>query len=495
MNAASILKDPALFRPQAYIDGRWIDAEAAGEARSLSNPSTGEVIASIPQLGTPAVVAAIEAADRAFLDWKARPAKARALILRKWFDLIVANAEDLARLIVLEEGKPFDEAKGEVAYAASFVEWFSEEAKRVKGDVMMAPEPGRRILTLKEPIGVCAAITPWNFPAAMITRKAAPALAAGCTMVLKPAEQTPLTAFALALLAERAGVPPGVLNVVTGNSRVIGAELTANPLVRKITFTGSTEVGRVLIAQSAATVKKMSMELGGNAPFLVFDDADIDAAVTGLMATKYRNTGQACISANRVYVQAGVYDRFASALAKRVGALRVGDGFEAGVEQGPLIDADAVSKVESHIADAVAKGAVVTQGGRRHARGGLFFEPTVLTEVTGEMQISREETFGPVAPLVRFTDEAEAVHMANDTEFGLAAYLFARDAERIWRIAAALEAGMVGINTGLISNEVAPFGGIKQSGLGREGSIFVIDEYLELKYLAWEGARSFVQRG
>lgn len=493
MNVASQLKDPTLFRSQAYVDGQWISPETAAEARPLCNPSTGEVIASIPQLGSAAAAAAIEAADRAFPAWKAKPAKARAQILRRWFDLIMENADDLARLIVLEEGKPFDEAKGEVAYAASFVEWFSEEAKRIKGDVMMAPEAGRRIVTLKEPIGVCAAITPWNFPAAMITRKAAPALAAGCTMVLKPAEQTPLTAFALALLAERAGVPPGVLNVLTGDAREIGAELTANPRVRKITFTGSTEVGRILIAQSAATVKKMSMELGGNAPFLVFDDADIDAAVTGLIATKYRNTGQACISANRVFVQAGVYDRFAAALASRVGALRVGDGFEPDVQQGPLIDTDAVAKVESHIADAVAKGAVVAQGGRRHARGGLFFEPTVLTEVTRDMLICREETFGPVAPLVRFTDEAEAVRMANDSEFGLAAYLFARDAERIWRIAAALESGMVGINTGAISNEVAPFGGIKQSGLGREGSIYGIDEFMELKYLAWEGARSFVQ--
>ena len=408
--------------------------------------------------------------------------------MRRWYDLIIANLDDLARLIVLEEGKPFAEAQGEVRYAASFVEWFAEEAKRVKGDVMAGTDNGRRIVTLKEPVGVCAAITPWNFPAAMITRKAAPALAAGCTMVVKPAEQTPLTAFALADLATRAGVPDGVFSVVTGKAREIGAELTGNPLVRKITFTGSTEVGRILIAQSAQTIKKLSMELGGNAPFLVFDDADVEQAVDGLIATKYRNTGQACISANRVYVQDGVYDRFAEVLSARVGSLKVGDGFDDGVQQGPLIDADAVTKVKAHIADAVAKGASVIQGGQPHDRGGNFFQPTVLANVTPDMIICQEETFGPIAPLVRFHTEEEAVRLANDTEFGLAAYLFARDAELIWRVAGALEAGMVGINTGAISNEVAPFGGVKQSGLGREGSIYGIDEYLELKYLAWQGA-------
>jgi succinate-semialdehyde dehydrogenase/glutarate-semialdehyde dehydrogenase len=482
------LNDPTLLKSAAYVNGAWVTAKS-GENRPLLNPSTGEQLALIPQFSRAEVAGAIGAAHHALPAWRALSGKARSIILRRWFDLMVAHADDLARLIVLEEGKPYAEAKGEVAYAASFVEWFAEEAKRVKGDVMAAPELGRRIVTLKEPVGVCAAITPWNFPAAMITRKAAPALAAGCTMVVKPAEQTPLTAFALAALAAQAGVPAGVLNIVTGPARVVGAELTSNPLVRKITFTGSTEVGRILIAQSAATVKKLSMELGGNAPFLVFDDADVDKAVAGLIATKYRNTGQACISANRVYVQDGIYDAFAAKLAQAVAALRVGDGFEEGVQQGPLIDDDAVAKVEAHIADAVARGASVAQGGGRHNRGGRFFQPTVLTGVTADMRICHEETFGPVAPLIRFTDEAEAIRLANDTEFGLAAYLFATDAARLWRVAAALESGMVGINTGLISNEVAPFGGIKQSGLGREGSIYGIDEYLELKYLAWEGSR------
>lgn len=483
------IQDKGLFRAAAYIGGQWI-AEGAEGVKPLRNPSTGVVLANIPRLDAAQTRNAIEAAHAAGPEWRARTAKERSIILRRWFDLIVEHADDLARLMTSEQGKPFTEAKGEIAYAASFVEWFAEEAKRVKGDVMAGTERGRRIVTLKEPVGVCAAITPWNFPAAMITRKAAPALAAGCTMVVKPAEQTPLTALALVELAARAGVPAGVLNVVTGSARVIGAELTGNPLVRKITFTGSTEVGRLLIAQSAETIKKLSMELGGNAPFLVFDDADVDQAVAGLMATKYRNTGQACISANRVYVQDAIHDRFAEALARAVAQLKVGDGFEEGVQQGPLIDQAAVEKVEAHIADAVSRGAVVAQGGKRHARGGLFFEPTVLTGVNQDMLVCHEETFGPVAPLIRFADEAEAIRMANDTEYGLAAYLFARDAELIWRVSAALEAGMVGINTGLISNEVAPFGGVKQSGLGREGSIYGIDEYLELKYLAWHGVGS-----
>lgn len=483
------LQNIALFRPKPFVDGVWIAADD-GAVRALLNPANGEELARIPQLGQEEVRRAVEAAGRAFQDWRRRSAKERGAILRRWYDLIVANADDLARLIVLEEGKPFAEAKGEVAYAASFVEWFAEEARRIRGDIMEAPEASRRIVTLKEPVGVCAAITPWNFPAAMITRKVAPALAAGCTMVVKPAEQTPLTAFALAELGQRAGLPAGVLNIVAGDARIIGGELTANPLVRKLTFTGSTEIGRLLIAQSASTVKKLSMELGGNAPFLVFDDADVDAAVGGLIATKYRNTGQACISANRIYVQSGIFDAFAARLAERVSRLRVGEGFDDGVEQGPLIDEEAVAKVEAHIADAIAGGARVATGGRRHARGGFFFEPTVLTGVTPSMRICREETFGPVAPLIRFQEEAEAVRMANDTEFGLAAYLYAKDAERIWRVSAALEAGMVGINTGSISNEVAPFGGIKQSGLGREGSAYGIEEYLELKYLAWEGART-----
>ncbi|WP_455569056.1 NAD-dependent succinate-semialdehyde dehydrogenase [Streptomyces griseoruber] len=481
------LDDPSLLKTAAYVDGTWITT--AGTL-AVHNPSTGDLLAEVPLLDAAQTTAAIEAAHRALPAWRARPAKERSRILRRWFDLVTEHAEDLARLIVLEEGKPYPEAVGEVVYAASFLEWFAEEAKRIRGDVMEAPEASRRIVVLKEPVGVCAAITPWNFPAAMITRKAGPALAAGCTMVLKPAEQTPLTALALAELAERAGIPAGVFNVVTGDPREIGPELTGNPLVRKITFTGSTEVGRLLLAQSAQTVKKTSMELGGNAPVLVFDDADLDEAVEGLIATKYRNTGQACISANRVYVQDGIHDAFAKKLAERVAALAVGDGFDEGVQQGPLIDENAVAKVESHVADALAHGAVVLQGGRRHARGGLFYEPTVLTGVTAGMAVTREETFGPVTPLVRFTDESDAIRWANDTEFGLAAYLFAKDAERIWRVAAALEAGMVGINTGLISNETAPFGGVKQSGIGREGSVYGIDEFLELKYLAWEGAKT-----
>ncbi|NHN39908.1 NAD-dependent succinate-semialdehyde dehydrogenase [Pseudomaricurvus alcaniphilus] len=480
-------EDISLFRTAAFADGRWLTRGSRG-VKPLHNPSTGALLGEIPRLGQEQVAEVIQAAEAAFQQWRLRPAKERAAIVRNWFDLIVEHADELAALIVLEEGKPFAEAKGEVAYAASFVEWFAEEAKRVKGDVMMAPESTRRIVTLKEPIGVCAAITPWNFPAAMITRKAAPAIAAGCTMVVKPAEQTPLTALALAELADRAGMPKGVFNVVTGEARVIGAELTGNPVVRKVTFTGSTEVGRILISQSAASIKKVSMELGGNAPFIVFDDADIDAAVTGLIATKYRNTGQACISANRVYVHDSVYDIFTEKLAATVNALIVGDGFEDGVQQGPLIDDAAVAKVKEHIEDAVAKGATIVAGGKAHAKGGRFFEPTVLANVNQDMKICHEETFGPVAPLIRFHTDAEVIACANDTEFGLAAYLFSADAQRIWRTAAALESGMVGINTGLISNEVAPFGGVKQSGLGREGSIYGIDEYLEIKYLAWEGA-------
>jgi succinate-semialdehyde dehydrogenase/glutarate-semialdehyde dehydrogenase len=485
--ASAMLADPTLWKCAAYVNGAWV-AEGDSGSYTLFNPSTGAKLVDLPRLGRAQVGAAISAAHAAYGKWRKLTGKQRASLLRKWFELITQNSDDLARLIVLEEGKPFAEAKGEIAYAASFVEWFSEEAKRVRGDVMAAPEPGRRIVVLKEPVGVCAAITPWNFPAAMITRKAAPALAAGCTIVVKPAEQTPLTALALAELAERAGIPAGVLNVVMGKAREIGPELTGNPLVRKITFTGSTEVGRVLLEQSAATIKKASMELGGNAPLLVFDDADIDQAVNGMIATKYRNTGQACISANRAYVQAGIYDDFVARLAMRVAALKVGDGFEDDVQQGPLIDANALAKVEAHIEDAVSKGAKVVSGGKRHARGGLFFEPTVLADVTSGMLVTSEETFGPVAPIIRFETDDEAIAMANDTEFGLAAYLFSKDASRIWRVAAAIEAGMVGINTGLISNEVAPFGGVKQSGIGREGSIYGIEEFLELKYLAWQGA-------
>jgi succinate-semialdehyde dehydrogenase / glutarate-semialdehyde dehydrogenase len=484
------LSDASLLKTTAYIDGEWVEAKEGGSF-TVEDPSTGDVLATVPKLGRAQTAQAIESAHRALPGWRALTGKERAGVLRRWFDLVTRHANDLARLIVLEEGKPFAEALGEVRYAASFLEWFAEEAKRVRGDVMAAPERSRRIVVTKEPVGVVAAITPWNFPAAMITRKAGPALAAGCTMVLKPAEQTPLTALALADLADRAGVPAGVFNVVVGDPLEIGPELTGNPLVRKVTFTGSTEVGRLLLAQSAATVKNTSMELGGNAPFLVFDDADVDAAVEGLIATKYRNTGQACISANRVYVQDGIYNAFAERLARRVGQLVVGDGFDEGVQQGPLIDAEALAKVEKHVADATAKGATALVGGDRHVRGGNFYQPTVLAGVTAEMAVTKEETFGPVTPLVRFADEHEAVRMANDTEFGLAAYLYARDAERIWRVSAALEAGMVGINTGLISNEVAPFGGVKQSGLGREGSIYGIEEFLEPKYLAWENAAGF----
>jgi succinate-semialdehyde dehydrogenase/glutarate-semialdehyde dehydrogenase len=484
---AGVLRDESLLRDAAYIDGTWVrDAESGWFP--VDNPSTGEVIAELPSLSRAQVAGAIDAAGRALPGWRARSGKQRAQVLRRWFDLVTEHAEDLARLITLEEGKPLAEARAEVAYAASFIEWFAEEAKRVRGDVLAAPDPSRRILVLKEPVGVCVAITPWNFPAAMITRKAAPALAAGCTMVVKPAEQTPLTALALAELAARAGMPAGVLNVVLGDAREIGPELTGNAAVRKVSFTGSTEVGRLLLAQSAETIKKTSMELGGNAPILVFDDADLDVTVDGVLTAKYRNTGQSCIGANRVYVHAGIYEAFAERLAEQVARLTVGDGLEAGSQIGPLIDATAVAKVEAHVADATGGGARVRCGGSRHERGGLFFQPTVLTDVVPGMLVTREETFGPLLPLIRFTDEADAVRMANDTEFGLAAYLFTRDAERTWRVAAALETGMVGINTGLISTEVAPFGGIKQSGLGREGSVYGIDEYLEMKYLAWEGA-------
>lgn len=477
----------ALMNTASYINGAWVSDGDDGTL-SVTNPSTGEVIAEIPALSEHQTAAAIRAAHDSLPGWRARSGKERSRVLRNWFDLVEKHTDDLARLITLEEGKPLAEARDEVAYAASFIEWFAEEAKRVRGDVFQAPQATRRILVLREPVGVCVAITPWNFPAAMITRKAAPALAAGCTMVVKPAAETPLTALALADLAAQAGVPPGVFNVITGHAQEMGPELTGNPLVRKVTFTGSTEVGRLLLAQSAKTVKKTSMELGGNAPLIVFDDADVDVAVEGVLAAKYRNTGQSCIGANRVYLQDAIYDRFATALAERVGELTVGDGFEPGVDIGPLIDAAAVTKVEQHIAQATGSGARILSGGNPHRRGGLFYEPTVLADVTASMQISREETFGPVLPLIRFTHEADVITMANKTEFGLAAYVFTRDAERSWRVAAALESGMVGINTGRISTEVAPFGGIKQSGLGREGSVYGIDEYLEMKYLAWEGA-------
>ena len=478
------LKDPSLLRTQCLVDGRWIDGAGKIEVR---NPATGDLVASVPKLGAAETRAAIAAADRAWAPWRARAAKERAAILRKWFELLMANQEDLARIMTAEQGKPLAEARGEIAYAASFIEWFSEEGKRVYGDTIPAPVANQRIVVTKEPIGVCCAITPWNFPAAMITRKAAPALAAGCTMVVKPASQTPLTALALAALAEQAGVPAGVLSVVTGAAGDIGGEMTGNPLVRKLTFTGSTEIGRVLMRQSAATIKKVSMELGGNAPFIVFDDADLDAAVEGAILSKYRNAGQTCVCANRLYVQAGVYDAFAEKLVKAVQALKVGDGAADGVRIGPLIDAKAVAKVEEHIADATARGAKIALGGKRHTLGRTFFEPTIITHVDKSMLVAREETFGPLAPLFRFETEDEVVALANATEFGLASYFYARDLGRVWRVAERLEYGMVGINTGLISNEVAPFGGVKQSGIGREGSRYGIEDYLVVKYMCMAG--------
>jgi len=485
-SSAVTFKDPKLFRQACYIDGAWIDP--TGHATiDVDNPATGEVVGSVPRLGRAETRAAIDAAARAFPAWRKKTAKERAAVMRRWFDLMLANQEDLARLMTTEQGKPIAESRGEVAYAASFLEWFGEEAKRVYGDTIPAPQGDKRIVVIKEPIGVVACITPWNFPLAMITRKAGPAIAAGCTVVLKPASQTPFSALALAELAERAGVPAGVFNVITGSASEIGAELTGNPVVRKLSFTGSTEIGRQLMAQSAPTVKKLSLELGGNAPFIVFDDADLDAAVEGAIQSKYRNTGQTCVCANRLLVQDVVYDAFAHKLAAAVGKLKPGPGTDADATQGPLIDDRAVEKVESHIADATSKGAKVLVGGQRHALGGRFFEPTILLDVTPAMAIAREETFGPVAPLFRFSSEADAVALANDTEFGLAAYFYGRDVGRIWRVAEALEYGIVGINTGLISTEVAPFGGVKESGLGREGSKYGLEEFLEIKYLCLGG--------
>ncbi|MBI2313774.1 MAG: NADP-dependent succinate-semialdehyde dehydrogenase [Betaproteobacteria bacterium] len=480
------LKDKKLFRRQCYLDGKWSDADGKGTF-PVTNPADGSSLGSVPDMGAAETRRAIEAANAAFPAWRAKAAKERSAILRRWFDLMLENQDDLAGLMTAEQGKPLAEARGEVVYAAAFIEWFAEEAKRVYGDTIPAHQPDKRIVILKEPVGVCAAITPWNFPSAMITRKAAPALAAGCTVVLKPAEQTPYSALALAELAERAGFPAGVFNVITGQPEAIGGELTSNPLVRKLSFTGSTEVGRLLMRQCAGTVKKLSLELGGNAPFIVFDDADLDAAVEGALASKYRNTGQTCVCANRLLVQDKVYDAFAARLREQVMTLKVGNGFEPGVSQGPLIDAQALAKVEAHIADAVAKGARVAVGGKRHALGGTFFEPTVLTDVTPAMRLANEETFGPVAPLFRFRTEEEAIRMANDTEFGLAAYFFARDLGRVWRVSEALEYGIVGINTGIISTEIAPFGGVKQSGIGREGSKYGIQEFLEIKYLCMGG--------
>jgi succinate-semialdehyde dehydrogenase/glutarate-semialdehyde dehydrogenase len=481
------LKDAQLLRAQGFVDGRWIDADDA-RLLAVTDPADGRVLAQVPDCGAAETQRAIAAAEAAWPAWRAKTAKERAALLRRWHELILAAADDLAQLITAECGKPLAEAKGEVAYGASFVEWFAEEGKRAYGECIPTTAGDKRLLTIRQPIGVCAAITPWNFPLAMITRKVAPALAAGCTAIVKPAEQTPLSALALAELASRAGIPPGVFNVITGSAQsaiAIGGTLTASPVVRKLSFTGSTEVGRLLMAQCAPTIKKLSLELGGNAPFIVFDDADVDAAVEGALIAKYRNTGQTCVCANRFLVQGGIYEAFAEKLTARVAQLKVGSGFEDGVMQGPLIEACAVEKVEAHVADALAHGARVLTGGKRHARGGSFFEPTVLADVTTAMRVAREETFGPIAPLFRFTTEAEAIDMANATEYGLAAYFYSRDVARCFRVGEALEYGMVGVNTGLISNEVTPFGGIKQSGIGREGSKHGLDEYLEIKYLCF----------
>ena len=480
------LKDPSLLRQQSYIDGAWCDADDAATI-TVTNPATGEAVGTVPHMGAIETKRAIDAANAAWPAWRKRTARERSLILRKWNDLMLENADDLALIMTAEQGKPLPEARGEVAYAASFFEWFGEQAKRIEGDTLQSPWPDRRMVVTREPIGVCAAITPWNFPAAMITRKVGPALAAGCPIIVKPAELTPFSAFALAVLAERAGVPKGVFSVITGDSKSIGLEMTSNPIVRKVSFTGSTQVGRILMAQSAPTIKKLSLELGGNAPFIVFDDADVDAAVEGAMASKYRNAGQTCVCANRLYVQDGIYDQFAAKLVAAVAKLKVGNGQQAGVTQGPLIEEKAVVKVEQHIADALSKGARLLAGGKRHALGHSFFEPTILADVDASMQVASEETFGPLAPLFRFNTEADVIAMANDTEFGLAAYFYARDIGRVWRVAEALESGMVGVNTGLISNEIAPFGGVKQSGLGREGSQYGMEDYLVMKYICLGG--------
>ncbi len=482
--ASISLKDPKLFREQCYIDGEWVGGE---KTIAVHNPATGAVLGSVPRLGTAETRRAIEAAERAWPAWRAKTAKERSAILRKWFDLMMAAQEDLAQILTAEQGKPLAEARGEIAYGASFIEWFAEEAKRVYGDTIPAPWADKRILVIKQPIGVAALITPWNFPNAMITRKAGPALASGCPVVIKPASQTPYSALAMAELGERAGIPKGVLNIITGDSKAIGAELCANPKVRKLSFTGSTETGRILMRQSADTIKKLSLELGGNAPFIVFDDADLDAAVEGALASKYRNAGQTCVCANRLYVQEGVYDAFAAKLTEKVKGFKVGPGTEPGVVIGPLIDEQGLKKVETHVADALNHGAKVMLGGKRHERGGLFFQPTVLTHVTPQMLVSHEETFGPVAPLIRFKTEQEVIDLANDSEFGLSGYFYSRDVGRIFRVAEQMETGIVGANVGIISTEVAPFGGVKQSGLGREGSKYGMDEYLEVKYILLGG--------
>lgn len=476
------LNDPTLFRQQAFIDGRWRDA-SSGETLGVTNPANGQQLGSVPKMGAEETREAIDAAARALPAWRALTARERATILRRWFDLMMEHQDDLARLMTLEQGKPLAEAKGEIGYAASFIEWFAEEGKRIYGDTIPGHQADKRLLVIKQPIGVTAAITPWNFPSAMITRKAGPALAAGCTMVLKPASQTPFSALALAELANRAGIPEGVFNVVTGSASEVGNELTGNPLVRKLSFTGSTEIGRQLMEQCAKDIKKVSLELGGNAPFIVFDDADLDKAVEGALASKFRNAGQTCVCANRLYIQNGVYDRFAEKLQQAVSKLQIGDGLQPNVTIGPLIDEKAIAKVQEHIADALDKGARVATGGKSHELGGNFFQPTILVDVPSDAKIAKEETFGPLAPLFRFKDEADVIAQANDTEFGLAAYFYARDLGRVFRVGEALEYGIIGINTGLISTEVAPFGGVKSSGLGREGSKYGIEDYLEIKYM------------
>jgi succinate-semialdehyde dehydrogenase/glutarate-semialdehyde dehydrogenase len=480
------LNNQSLFRQQCYINGQWRSADN-GETIEVTNPANGEVIATVPKMDVAETQAALAAAEKAQVGWRSMLAKDRANILRRWFELMMENQEDLAQLMTLEQGKPLLESRGEIAYAASFLEWFAEEGKRVNGETIPQHQADKRIVVIKQPIGVCVAITPWNFPSAMITRKVGPALAAGCAVVVKPATQTPLSAFALCELAEQAGVPPGVISVLTGSSAAIGGEMTSNPVVRHLSFTGSTEVGRLLMKQCSDSIIKVALELGGNAPFIVFDDADVDAAVQGAIMSKYRNAGQTCVCSNRIYVQDGVYDEFAEKLAKAVAEMQVGSGFDDGIVQGPLIDMAAVEKVEEHISDAIDKGAELKLGGKRHALGGSFFQPTILTNVSSDMKVAREETFGPLAPLFRFYEEDDVIHQANDTEFGLAAYFYSRDLARTWRVSEALEYGMVGINTGIISNEIAPFGGIKQSGIGREGSQHGIEEYLEMKYLCIGG--------
>ena len=480
----STLKDKSLFRQECYIAGEW---RGSKDTINVTNPATGEVIGTIPAFGQKETAEAIKAAEAAQKIWAATPAKQRGIVLRRWYDLMMQHQDDLGRIMTAEQGKPLAEAKGEVAYGASFVEFFAEEARRIYGETIPSPWPNARMIAIKQPVGVVAAITPWNFPNAMITRKAGPALAAGCAFVVKPAAETPFSALALAELAERAGLPKGVFSVVTGHAREIGAEMTSSPIVRALSFTGSTKVGKLLMAQCAETVKKVGLELGGNAPFIVFDDADLDAAVQGAMASKYRNAGQTCVCANRLLVQDGVYDAFVAKLADAVGKLKVGNGFDEGVTTGPLINPAAIDKVEEHIADAVKKGGKIILGGKRHALGGTFFEPTIIRDVTSDMLVAREETFGPLAPIFRFKTEEEAIHMANDTEFGLACYFYTRDIGRIWRVGEALEYGMVGINEGIISTAEAPFGGVKESGIGREGSLHGVEEYIEIKYMLMGG--------